>query len=1206
MTKLKPDVTADRGRSLVGRVDLVRALDAGGALLQEALADLLGYQRQPRPKRPADVVSGREDSQRVPPAPPPPPAPLQAVDLPFWLPTEFEPVLPLTAADTSTFRPAPLQIKPVQIPTGRLCSDAQILTRLRRYSAFSDANGGVDLDKLVDRLSRGALLPVLPRKRRKRWGQSIHIIVDRSRRLAPYWADQDQVCADIERVYPSGGVKVAIFDEGCGVPPTQPPRSDNGYTFPHPGTIVLVLGDLGCLARPLGLRDKLKTTWLAWGRAFQSRDNPTIALVPCDPGRCDRSLARLWKVLPWENVDLASNRPSSEPDSAKLTQDLLNRLAFAMKVEPELLRAVRRKFLAGRADAGIESLFWQDKAVVGHSHLAATLDPRVMKKLLPDFFRLDSEERRWIYNFVRKLRRDDYPGVWNSELLALEREVEAGLLDRAELEAAARWYDQWMHQLQTGDAPVDPADHQSHFFRRVHDRLPVSAGRGIAARALHAIEGLVSPNSAQRPAWSHPELMSSGSQTERPIALRQVADRLEAWAYLPGGFDDEPPGSLLALIRTCNGLIKIEPLDNFWQGGIAPKWADEWRTDEFGPWVELRVKQARQRLRWIPPGTFLMGSPGSEEGRFDDEGPQHVEAIASGFWMFDTPCTQALWEMVMGENPSHFKEPDRPVENVDWHQCQEFVKRLNGMFPDLRLKLPSEAQWEYTCRAGTQTPRYEDDLDKITWYRSNSESQTHPVKLKVPNAWGLYDTIGNVWEWCDEVWTDDYSEKAPAGAAFAERVVRGGSWDDYARSVRAACRFWFGPGDRLDVLGFRCAELTASGPVGQEKGQEAERARERGGVGAEHPGDRDQASEAGWINVDAEEMNGVSFASLAAVRVSSDVEQVVLRTTTRPTWASAIGRDRYGLWARFTIEGNMAKAPSKRTAKKTPPKVLLSPVHQRLRWIPPGRFLMGSPEDEEGRYDWEQLPHEVTIDEGFWMFDTPCTQALWEAVMGNNPSRFKAPDRPVETVTWNQCQEFVDRLNGMLPDLRLKLPSEAQWEYACRAGTTTSTYAGQLEMKGANNAPILDAIAWYVGNSGVDFDLSDGVDASSWPDKQYPFDKAGTHQVCTRRANPWGLFDILGNVWEWCQDAWVNAHTRDAGAADTPSAHRVIRGGSWGNDAKFVRAAYRYHLVPSDRGIYLGFRCAELTTGPDGSLLNRPVSRPSFWTTANGSRRPAC
>ena len=285
------------------------------------------------------------------------------------------------------------------------------------------------------------------------------------------------------------------------------------------------------------------------------------------------------------------------------------------------------------------------------------------------------------------------------------------------------------------------------------------------------------------------------------------------------------------------------------------------------------MERAKQRLRWVPRGTFWMGSPNSEEGRWEDEGPRHEETIPSGFWVFDTPCTQALWEAAIGENPSHFKGPDRPVENVSWDQCQEFLKRLNDRCKGLELKLPTETQWEYACRAGTDTPRYREDLDVIAWYGDNSNDETHPVGQKVPNDWGLFDTLGNVDEWCQDSWTDDYNQKGKVRAsrgASTHRVVRGGSWLSVARVVRAAGRDRSGPSFRNSSLGFRCAEFRAPGPVGKEK--EAERARERGGVGAEHPGDRDQASGAGWINLDAPGKNAVSFADLrrcASVPTSS-------------------------------------------------------------------------------------------------------------------------------------------------------------------------------------------------------------------------------------------------------------------------------------------------------------------------------------------------
>jgi formylglycine-generating enzyme required for sulfatase activity len=205
-----------------------------------------------------------------------------------------------------------------------------------------------------------------------------------------------------------------------------------------------------------------------------------------------------------------------------------------------------------------------------------------------------------------------------------------------------------------------------------------------------------------------------------------------------------------------------------------------------------------------------MGSPENEEGRWEAEGPRHEEIIATGFWLFDTPCTQALWEAVMGTgtNPSHYKGPDRPVDCVSWTDCQEFVKRLNERLGGLQVGLPSEAQWEYACRAGTETARYGEDLDAIAWYDGNSGGETHDVRRKAPNGWGSYDMLGNVWEWCADAWRDDYSQtrvEESVGGSSVHRVIRGGSWLSDARYARAACRNHDDPSLRFDGLGFRCA-----------------------------------------------------------------------------------------------------------------------------------------------------------------------------------------------------------------------------------------------------------------------------------------------------------------------------------------------------------------------------------------------------------------
>ncbi|MDR3638329.1 MAG: formylglycine-generating enzyme family protein [Isosphaeraceae bacterium] len=251
---------------------------------------------------------------------------------------------------------------------------------------------------------------------------------------------------------------------------------------------------------------------------------------------------------------------------------------------------------------------------------------------------------------------------------------------------------------------------------------------------------------------------------------------------------------------------------------MPPLWASEWGEDQrYGPWCAFEIGGVVQRLRWIPSGAFWMGSPDDEVGRWSAEGPRHLVTIESGFWIFDTPCTQALWEAVMGQNPCHFQNPDRPqetakhpVEQVSWDDCQRFLSTLNSRLRGLQLSLPSEAQWEYACRAGMETARYAENLDAIAWYSENSGGETHVVGGKEANAWGLYDMLGNVWEWCADAWVENHTAKtrAPTGeSASARRVFRGGSWGDDAQDVRAAYRDLGGPTDRDHDLGFRCAEF---------------------------------------------------------------------------------------------------------------------------------------------------------------------------------------------------------------------------------------------------------------------------------------------------------------------------------------------------------------------------------------------------------------
>lgn len=250
-------------------------------------------------------------------------------------------------------------------------------------------------------------------------------------------------------------------------------------------------------------------------------------------------------------------------------------------------------------------------------------------------------------------------------------------------------------------------------------------------------------------------------------------------------------------------------------------------------------------------------------------------------------------------------------------------------------------------------------------------------------------------------------------------------------------------------------------------------------------------------------------------------------------WASATGTDESGSWAEFTVHGKRG------------------PVTQRMRWIPPGEFLMGSPKGEKGHSD-DEHQHPVLLTQGYWIADTACTQELWEAVMEENPSRFKdGQQNPVEQVSWNDItQKFLPRLNKLVPGLNLTLPTEAQWEYACRAGTQTRySFGDEIDQERVN----------FGGNRG-----------KTVPVKALP-------------ENQWGLYQMHGNVWEWCAD-WLAEYPD--GAVIDPVVHqpkkeprqRVHRGGSWIGNGGDCRSANRSASEPSVRvdvfGYRLGFRLA--------------------------------
>jgi formylglycine-generating enzyme required for sulfatase activity len=216
----------------------------------------------------------------------------------------------------------------------------------------------------------------------------------------------------------------------------------------------------------------------------------------------------------------------------------------------------------------------------------------------------------------------------------------------------------------------------------------------------------------------------------------------------------------------------------------------------------------------VRPGAFTMGAADG----FPDERPPHRVVVEKPFYLARHEATQEQWLAVMGTNPSRRRGPRNPVENVSWNDCAEFLARLNDRTPGAKFVLPSEAQWEYACRAGSTT-RWcfgddEEGLVRYTWYLADSRRTTHPVGAREPNAWGLYDMHGNVWEWCADAWHESYDGAPTDGRAWTDqgdgrRVRRGGSWYDSAWLARSAYRLGFRPDFRSENLGFRAARPAA-------------------------------------------------------------------------------------------------------------------------------------------------------------------------------------------------------------------------------------------------------------------------------------------------------------------------------------------------------------------------------------------------------------
>ncbi len=704
----------------------------------------------------------------------------------------------------------------------------------------------------------------------------------------------------------------------------------------------------------------------------------------------------------------------------------------------------------------------------------------------------------------------------------------------------------------------------------------------------------------------------------------------------------------------------------------------------------------------------------------------HCPGVEADFWMGKYEVTQEQWKQVTGWNPAHFasKGAKLPVESVSWNDCQKFVKKLNAL-PEAKasglvFRLPMEYEWEKACRAGA--PKSADycklrfgtqitsaTLSRVARYGKGEDDGPLQVGSLEPNAWGLYDMHGNVWEWTQTALGGIRNERG------GNRMICGGCYGGSADSCTAGhnSHSWEFSSYSRKFLGLR---LAASGRVAtevEENGKRAGNSLGKQGEGFEavtlserrgsKPGEETivplgggvalemvycpcvtadfwmgkyEVTQEQWRQVTGwnPETSGTKGAKLPVASVSWDdcqefVEMLnalpgakasglVFRLPKAEDWemacragapktadycklrdgtqitsatlsrvarygkgeddgplrvgslepnawglydmhgnvwewtSSAVGGSRVYCGGSFDSSANLCTAGYRTGAYHSAPMWKLGlrlaasggrrggetktvPVGSQsivLHWCPAGSFTMGAPASEDDRSDDETL-HRVRLTEGFWMGETEVTQGLWKEVMGTTVRDLcdkvdkicgEGDDYPMYFVSWENCQEFLRKLNARSPQagFRWALPTEAQWEYACRARSTTAYFWG-------------NALNGDKANCNGNF-----------PSETYekgPYEQKTT-RVKSYAPNAWGLYDMHGNVWEWCQDRYGpypagpvtdpnGTVTASDGSNPLPS-NWVRRGGSWDSHASWCRSATRSYYFSRGRLNDLGFRVA--------------------------------
>ena len=610
------------------------------------------------------------------------------------------------------------------------------------------------------------------------------------------------------------------------------------------------------------------------------------------------------------------------------------------------------------------------------------------------------------------------------------------------------------------------------------------------------------------------------------------------------------------------------------------------------PW-RVRHNSTSIEMVLVPGGTFTMGcSASTQYGCISDESPTHQVTLGA-FYIGRYEVTQAQWTARMGSNPSFFvpangysSDTTKPVESVTW----PMIASTGGFMSVAGLRLPTEAEWEYAYRAETTTafhsypaqPNGFNDatlLGNIAWYSGNngaSGSSTYGTKAvggKFANALGLHDMAGNVWEWCQDWYSDTYYASSPlfhptGPTTGTYRVLRGGNWGNSSLASRASVRFPVLPYDADKGKGFRVArtaDIIYISSVTPNSGATA------GGTAITITGANLTGATSVTIGgVAATNVVVLSSTTITAVTPAGTVGAASVAVTTPGGTATATNAFLYiavvvPTWATLLEAG---PDPAVVTNANLRAAIVASGFAWRIKdtssniemlLVPGGTFTMGcSVSGQCGCISDESPTHQVTLTQAFYMGRYEVTQAQWTAKMGSNPSNFSgysdSPSRPVEKVSWDM---IASGSTSFMSLTGFRLPTEAEWEYAYRAATTTAFHGWAQTPTGTNIDTYLSIIAWYSDNNGAS-------GSSTY----------GTKAVGGKQANTLGLHDMAGNVLEWCQD-WNGAYSSASvtnPTGPTTGSNRLLRGGGWLFSSCICRASGRYSYTPDTIYNYLGFR----------------------------------